>query len=396
MVSVNTERLFDQDVRRTEFEARVIERRPDKNAVILNQTCFYPESGGQLPDLGTLNGVRVFDVQEEGEAILHILDGPLPEGTVQGRVDWEVRFDHMQQHTGQHLLSGAFDQLAKAMTVGFHMSAEYCTIDLRISGLASELADRVEDLANRVVFEDRPVKMLLLSREEALRLPLRKRPPDLESLRVLQIADFDYSACGGTHCQRTGEVGLVKIARWEKIREDVRVEFLCGGRALRDYRWRNHTINRMAGDLSNAPRDLEQAFRRLRQENADKEKRIKEFLEESLKYEAERRVKEAEGSGSFRLVIKVFPDRDPEEVRGLANRIAEHPGTVALLAAAGDKANLVFARSADLSFDMNLLMKEAVTRIKGKGGGRPNFAQGGGPLDPDLLSVLRELTKVIR
>ena len=396
MGTMKTERLFDLDVRRTEFEGKVLERRADKNAVILDQTCFYPESGGQLPDIGTLNGIPVMDVQEEGEAILHVLDCPLPEGTVQGRVDWEKRFDHMQQHTGQHLLSGAFDQLARAMTVGFHMSAEYCTIDLRISGLASELADRVEDLANRVVFEDRPVKMLLLSREEALRLPLRKRPPDLESLRVLQIADFDYSACGGTHCQRTGEVGLVKIARWEKIREDVRVEFLCGGRALRDYRWRNHTINRMAGELSNAPRDLEQAFRRLRQENADKEKRIKKLLEESLKYEAERLVKEAEAPGPFRLVIRVFPARDPEEVRGLANRIAEHPGTVALLAAAGDKANLVFARSADLSFDMNLLMKEAVTRIKGKGGGRPNFAQGGGPLDPDLLSVLRELTKVIR
>jgi len=396
MVSVKTERLFDQDVRRTEFEARVIERRPDKNAVILNQTCFYPESGGQLPDLGTLNGVRVFDVQEEGEAILHILDGPLPEGTVQGRVDWEVRFDHMQQHTGQHLLSGAFDQLAKAMTVGFHMSAEYCTIDLRIPSLAPELADRVEDLANRVVFEDRPVKMLLLSREEAQRLPLRKRPPDLESLRVLEIADFDYSACGGTHCQRTGEVGLVKIARWEKIREDVRVEFLCGGRALRDYRWRNSTINNLAGELSIAPRDLEPAFRRLRQENADKGKRIKELLEESLNCEAERLVKEAEASGSFRLVIRVFPDRDPEEVKGLANRLAEHSGTVALLSAAGDKANLVFARSADLTFDMNALMKEAVSRIGGRGGGRPNFAQGGGPQVPDLTALLRELGKGIR
>lgn len=393
---MKTERLFDSDVRRTEFEARVIERRGDKNAVILDQTCFYPESGGQLPDIGTLNGIPITDVQEEGEAILHFLDGALPEDTVQGRVDWEVRFDHMQQHTGQHLLSGAFDQLARAMTVGFHMSAEYCTIDLRIPSLAPELADRVEDLANQVVFEDRPVKMLLLSREEALRLPLRKRPPDLESLRVLQIADFDYSACGGTHCQRTGEVGLVKIARWEKIRGDVRVEFLCGGRALRDYRWRNHAINRMAGELSIAPRDLEPAFRRLRQENADKGKRIKELLEESLKYEAERLVKEAQASGPFLLAIKVFPDRDSEEVRGLANRLAEHPGTVALLAAIGDKANLVFARSADLSFDMNLLMKEAVSRIKGKGGGRPNFAQGGGPLVPDLLSVLRELAKVIR
>ncbi len=396
MGTKKTERLFDSDVRRTEFEGKILERRPDKSAVILDRTCFYPESGGQLPDVGTLNGIPVMDVQEEGGAILHFLDGALPEGTVQGRVDWEVRFDHMQQHTGQHLLSGAFDQLARAMTVGFHMSAEYCTIDLRIPGLAPELADRVEDLANQVVFEDRPVKMLLLSREEAQRLPLRKRPPDLESLRVLQIADFDYSACRGTHCQRTGEVGLVKIARWEKIREDVRVEFLCGGRALRDYRWRNNTINRMAGDLSIAPRDLEPAFQRLRQENTDKGKRIKELLEESLKYEAERLVKEAKGSGAYRLVIKVFPDRDPEEVKGLANRLAEHPGTVILLAAIGDKANLVFARSQDLGTDMNALMKEAVTRIGGKGGGRPNFAQGGGPQVPDLLSVLRELAKGIR
>jgi len=393
---MKTEHLFDSEVRRTEFEAQVLERRADKNAVIVDRTCFYPESGGQLPDTGTLNGIPVTDVQEEREAILHVLDGPLPEGTVQGKVDWEVRFDHMQQHTGQHLLSGAFDQLARAMTVGFHMSAEYCTIDLRIPALASELADRVEDLANRVVFEDRPVKVLLLSRGEAIRLPLRKRPPDLESLRVLEIKDFDYSACGGTHCQQTGEVGLVKIARWEKIREDVRVEFLCGGRALRDYRWRNNTINRMAGELSIASRDLKPAFQRLRQENADKGKRIKELLEESLKYEAGRLIKEAEAPGPFRLVIKVFTDRDPEEVKGLANRLAEHPGTMALLAAIGDKANLVFARSADLAFDMNALMKEAASRIGGKGGGRPNFAQGGGPLVPDFPTLLWELGKGIR
>ena len=349
-----------------------------------------------MPDVGTLNGIPVTDVQEEGEAILHVLDGALPEGTVQGRVDWEKRFDHMQQHTGQHLLSGAFDQLARAMTVGFHMGGDYCTIDLRIPKLTDKSANEAEDLANRVVFEDRPVKVLLLSREEAQRLPLRKRPPDLESLRVLKIKDFDYSACGGTHCQRTGEVGLVKIARWEKIREDVRVEFLCGGRALRDYRWRNNTINRMAGELSIAPRDLEPAFRRLRQENADKGKRIKELLEESLKYEAERLVKEAEASGPFHLVIKVFPDRDLEEVKGLANHLAEHPGTVALLAAISDKANLVFARSADLAFDMNALMKETVSRIGGRGGGRPNFAQGGGPLSPDLPALLRELGEGIR
>jgi alanyl-tRNA synthetase len=393
---MKTERLFDSEVRRTEFEAQVLERRADKNAVILNRTCFYPESGGQLPDRGTLNGIPVTDVQEEGEAVLHFLDGALPEGTVKGKVDWEVRFDHMQQHTGQHLLSGAFDQLARAMTVGFHMSAEYSTIDLRIPTLAPESADRVEDLANRVVFEDRPVKVLLLSREEALQLPLRKRPPDLESLRVLEIKDFDYSACGGTHCQRTGEVGLIKIVKWEKIREDVRVEFLCGNRALKDYRWRNYAFNRMAGELSIAPRDLEPAFQKLRQENQDKAKRIKELLEEALKYEAERLVKETEASGTFRLVIKVFPDRDLEEVKGLANRLAEHPGTVALLAATKDKADLVFARSSDLAFDMNLLMKEAVSRIGGKGGGRQNFAQGGGPLVPDLLSVLRELGKGVR
>jgi len=392
---MRTERLFDEDARQTEFEGKVLERRADKNGVLLDQTCFYPESGGQLPDAGTLSGAKVLDVQEEGEAILHVLEGPLPEDKVEGRVDWKVRFDHMQQHTGQHLLSGAFDQLAKAMTVGFHMSAEYCTIDLRIPTLSGEAASEIEDLANRVVFEDRPLKVLLLSQEEALRLPLRKRPPDLDQLRVLEIKDFDFSACGGTHCERTGEVGLIKIVKWEKIHEDVRVEFLCGGRALRDYRWRNNAINRMAGDLSIAGQDLEQAFQRLRQENADKGKRIKELLEEALKYEAERLVKETETTGSCRLIVRVFPGRDPEEVRGLANRLAEHPGTVALLAATGDKAQLFFSRAADLSQDVNVLMKEAVGRIGGKGGGRPNFAQGGGPLISDLLSLLLELGKGI-
>ncbi len=393
---MKTERLFDSDVRRTEFQAQVLERRMDQNAVILDRTCFYPESGGQLPDEGTLNGIRVKDVQETGEAILHVLDGALPEGNVHGQVDWAVRFDHMQQHTGQHLLSGAFDHLAKAMTVGFHMSGEYSTIDLRISGLDSESAERAEDLANRVVFEDRPVKVLLLSREEAQRLPLRKRPPDLERLRVLEIKGFDYSACGGTHCERTGEVGLVKITRWERIRDDIRVEFLCGWRALRDYRWRNRLINSFAGELSIGGRDLEPAFRRLREENADKGKRIKELLEEALKYEAERLVKEAEVRGSCRLIVRVFPDRDPEEVRGLANRLAGHPGIVALLAATNDKTSLVFARSSEIGCDMNALMKEAVGRIGGKGGGRSNFAQGGGPLVPDLLPILLELGKGIR
>jgi len=395
MEAIKTERLFYQDVRRTEFEAQVIGQREDKKAVILNQTCFYPESGGQLPDTGTINGVRVLDVQEEGEAILHVVNGVLPEGTVLGRVDWAVRFDHMQQHTGQHLLSGAFDKLAQAQTVGFHMGGDNCTIDLRIPRLTEASASEAEDLANRVVFEDHPVQVHLGSREEAVRLPLRKRPPDLDELRVLEIENFDFSACGGTHCERTGEIGLVKITRWEKIRGDVRVEFLCGWRALHDFRWRVSAINRMAGELSIAGQDLEQAFQRLRHENTDKAKRIKELLKTFLQEEAKALADAAPSKGTYRLVLQAFPTRDPEEIKSLAARIIEHPGIVALLAATADKTNLVFARSADLPFDMNALMKEAMSLIGGKGGGRPNFAQGGGPVIPEALDLLQRISQKI-
>lgn len=389
---MKTERLFYQDVRRTEFQARVIGCREDKNAVILDATCFYPESGGQLPDTGTLNGIPVTDVQEEGEAILHVLDGALPQGVVNGKVDWDLRFDHMQQHTGQHLLSGAFDQTARAMTVGFHMGRDVNTIDLRIPRLTEKMADEAEDLANRIVVDDRPVQIHLLSKDEAARLPLRKKPPDLDSLRVLEIKDFDYSACGGTHCERAGEVGLIKITRWERIRNDVRVEFLCGWRALKDYRWRNRAVNRMAGELSVAGRDLEQAVERLRQENQDKARRTRELLEGALIQEAKSLVDGSPSKGSFRIIVQAFPDRDPEEVRVLAGRIAEHKGTVALLASTRDKTHLVFARSLDLDWDMDSLMKEAVRQIQGKGGGRSNFAQGGGPLVPAILPLLQSLS----
>lgn len=395
MFTPHTERLFHQNPRQAEFDAAVIERRDDGRTLILDQTCFYPESGGQLPDEGTLNGIRVVDVQEDGEAIVHFLERGLVEDTVHGVVDWEVRFDHMQQHTGQHILSQAFLRVVNGRTVGFHMGKDSCTVDIRTPHLAPEVAERTEELANGVIFDDRLLAMHLADRDECKNFPLRKPPPDVQRVRIVEVKDYDFSACSGTHCETTGQVGIIKIVRWEKIRGDVRVEFLCGWRALRDYRWKNEVVNRMAASLTVRGRDLEGAFARLREENADREKKIKDLMGTILGHEANALVEATTPRGSIRIITSAIPGRTLEELRALASRVVEHCSCVALLATRTDRTHLVFARSRDLTQDMRSLMAEGTERIQGKGGGSPEFAQGGGPAVPDLLPLLHLLSERI-
>jgi len=275
------------------------------------------------------------------------------------------------------------------------MGKDSCTVDIRTPHLTPEVAERTEELANDVVFDDRPLAMHLVERDECKRFPLRKPPPDVQRLRIVEVKDFDFSACSGTHCESAGQVGIVKIVRWERIRGDVRVEFLCGWRALRDYRWKNEMVNRVAASLTVAGRDLEGACGRLRQENADQEKKIKDLLEKVLGHEAETLVEATAPRGSMRVITSVIPGRTPGELRVLASRVVEHPSCVALLATCTDRTHLVFARSRDLTQDMRSLMAEATGRIQGKGGGSPEFAQGGGPAFPDILPLLHLLSERI-
>lgn len=382
--------MYYLDPYRREFETRVVERTRvgAKPAVILESTCFYPTSGGQPHDEGSLNDVPVINVLErEDKAIVHVLATELKDDLAHGVIDWETRFDHMQQHTGQHLLSQAFLEILKAETVGFHLSKETCTIDVDQAPLAVAQLDRVEDLANEVVFADRSVKTYLVAETELAGLPLRKRRPELVEglpavempIRIVEVEGFDYSPCGGTHCRRTGEVGLIKIAKVERRGQDTRVEFLCGGRALADYRGKNRTVNELANQFSVGTWELGEAVGRLADEARSSKRELNAAKNRMLDYEATELLAEAEPHGDVRIVRKVFADREGEEVRRLALRLMESAGCVALLGLAGKKAQLFFACSADLPYDMNGLLRGACQVVGGGGGGQRDFVQGGGP-----------------
>ena len=269
-----TERLYYADAYLRSFEARVVDRLEvnGQPAIILDRTAFYPEGGGQPSDRGMLNRVAVVDVQtrETDDEVLHILSAPLPEETVTGAVDAARRFDLMQQHTGQHILSQAFIHTANAETVSFHLNPDpdegALTIDLNKAALTSAEVDRAEDFANSIVYENRPVVARFVNDEELQSLPLRKPPKVDKAIRIVEIQGFDWSACGGTHVSRTGEVGLIKIVKAEKRGTETRIEFRCGRRALIDYRRKHQLISQAASDLTIGFWELDQAIGRLQAE----------------------------------------------------------------------------------------------------------------------------------
>ncbi len=377
-----TERLYYLDPYRLEFETEVVERISvgSQPGVILESTCFYPTSGGQPHDEGSLNDVPVVNVFErEDKAIVHALATELRGDIVHGVIDWETRFDHMQQHTGQHILSQAFLEILKAETVGFHLGKETCTIDVDKAPLAVSQLDRVEDLTNEIVFANRPVKTYLVTETELAGLPLRKLPTVEMPIRIVEVAGFDYSPCGGTHCRRTGEVGLIKITKVERRGHDTRVEFLCGGRALADYRDKNRAVNELASQFSVGGWELTEAVKRLAEEAKSNRRDLNAAKNRLLDYEAVELLAKAKQHDNVRVVRKIFTDREGDEVRRLALRLKESTGCVALLGLAGKKAQLFFARSADLPYDMNDLLQRACWAVGGGGGGQRDFSQGGGP-----------------
>jgi alanyl-tRNA synthetase len=372
-------RRYYDDSYTHEFSARVIERLTDHPAVILDQTYFYPTSGGQPNDIGTINGIPVIDVttRKEDGAVVHVLAREVADDDAICVVDWARRFDLMQHHTGQHILSQAFSQVATASTVGFHLSAESVTIDLDRVNLPEDAVNAVEMLANQVVFANRPVTARIIQPDDAEGVRIRKLPEHLLTggLRVIDIDGFDVTACGGTHVARTGEIGVIKILKLEKRGDKTRVEFRCGGRALLDYREKNIITNRLAADLTCSINEITQAVGRLQDDFKEAQRSIKAASGLLLDYEAERLVADANEG-----IIKLdFPNRDFNEVRALAARITQKPGMIALLGASGEKAQVVFARSADLAQDMNALLKQILPLLEnGRGGGQAQMAQGGG------------------
>jgi alanyl-tRNA synthetase len=376
-----TQRLYYEDAYRTEFEAKVVASMPGKEGtarIILDRTCFYPTSGGQPNDKGTLDSQPVFDVSEQDGEIVHYISGQLHSTAVQGRVNWPRRFDHMQQHTGQHVLSQAFLRELNAQTVSFHLGEETSTIDLDRPTLELAECEAAENLANEVVFANRPVIARLVTRDELRAFDLRKLPTVQKDIRIVNVEGFEASPCGGTHVSRTGEVGHLAIRKWERRGQEMRVEFVCGWRSIRDYRWKTSAINELALAFSVKDQELSEAVLRLIQEATDTRRELHHLHDQLLAYEAAKLLDEAGTWNEVRVIVRSFEDRDAQEVRKLAAMLAENPKTIALLAASGAQARLVFGRSDDLSIDVAALLKQTCQQFGGGGGGQSHLAQGGG------------------
>ena len=387
---MTTDRLYYADSYLRRFSARVTdsatwEGRP---AVMLDRSAMYPEGGGQPADRGTLDGVAVLDVQVRDGEVWHILEHSLENDAVEGEIDWERRFDHMQQHHGQHLLSAAFVQACGLATVSFHLGSESSTIDLDTLALVPEQVTAAENLANLVVWEDRPIDARFVGAEELAHLPLRKAPTVSGPVRIVSVPDFDYSPCGGTHPHSTGGVGLIAVRQWSRQKNGVRVEFVCGQRALEDYRRVNGLGRRLAASLSVGLDQLETTIERMRQAEADARRSLEEAQSVLLDHEAQHMLASAAVLGAARVVRASFADRNAADLRGLAQRIARQPGGVALLGLHGPKAQLVFARAEGVLLDVGALLRAAVPHVGGKGGGQAALAQGGGPNTVGLEAAL--------
>lgn len=394
-----TERLYYIEPYRVEFDAHVIrlEEHDGRPAAVLDRTAFYPTSGGQPFDTGRLGDAAVLDViDREDGVILHVVDVALAAGPVHGCIDWPRRFEHMQQHTGQHVLSAAFDRLLGARTESFHLGSASSTIDIGRTVSAAEI-ERAEDEANRVVWEDRPVGIRFADAEEAAKLPLRKEPARAGRLRLIEVEGFDISACGGTHVARTGAIGTIVVAASERLRGGTRVEFLCGARTLRRYRTLRDSVASSVRLLSVLPGELPAGIERLQTDSGDARRLLKDLQSRLASFEGAALADRAGSHGPTRMVVEALEGWDSNGLKAIASAVIARPGHVAALIGLPQPSAVVIARSPDVGVDCASVLKRLTERFGGKGGGRPDLAQGGGlqGATGDILAVTRGLLMAI-
>jgi alanyl-tRNA synthetase len=388
-----TNRLYYTDAFLREFDAIVIDviDIDQRRAAVLDRTAFYPTSGGQPFDTGLLGDVRVIDVVDRDDGvILHVIDGAIAPGAIHGCIDWDRRFEHMQQHTGQHVLSAAFERVCHARTESFHLGAQSSTIDLARELSPSEIAAAELD-ANRTVWDDRPVIIRFADEDEAARLALRKEPKRGGVLRLVEIEGVDLSACGGTHVSRTGAIGNIAVGSSERFRGRSRIEFRCGIRALHGCRALRESLSAASRLLSTGQDDVPAAIERVQAESKLARNRIKDQQDQLAHHEAAALSARGSRIDGFVHVVARVDDWDMAGLKSIATAIAARPGHVAVLVGTGTPQSIVAARAPDVTVDAAAIVRSVTATFGGKGGGRPALAQGGGLIaDPD--DVLRFVT----
>ncbi|MGV3488584.1 MAG: alanyl-tRNA editing protein [Tuberibacillus sp.] len=392
-----TEKLFYQDPYMTSFEAAVIENGKDKEGhayVVLDKTAFYPTGGGQPFDKGTLNGVQVVNVEMIDGKVVHFLETPIEESQVKGEIDWNRRFDHMQQHAGQHILSAAFADRFGLKTLSFHLGSEDVTIDLSTFSLTEDQVREAERIANSVIYQNKPIKTIWVEEKDLESYPLRKPPKVTENIRLVIIDDYDYNACGGTHPATTGEVGPIHILSWEKNPKGTRIHFLCGWRAIAAFTEKQNVLQILNKKLSSSENDLPEKVDQLLAKHHELEKSLKEAEEQLLKHEADELIKKARSLGGFDLVARAFLNRDVSECQLLARFITEQGDNMAVLFTTkdGSRLHILGHRGKNVDgIDMRELIQSGLELINGRGGGKPERAQGGGETDLTAEGMLSYL-----
>lgn len=369
-----TQKLYLDHSYDTVFEANVESTRPAQpgvSAIVLDRTLFYPESGGQLSDRGTLGGGDVIDVQENGDVVEHIVRGEVrTDAPLRGTILWPLRFDHMQQHTGQHILSRAFIKTDKLDTVGFHMGDETCTIDLDGPAPDTAAIARAEDLSNQIINENRPIDIKTMPIEEVDMSELRRKVPEGVTLaRIVTVRDFDVIPCCGTHVKTTGELGMVKVLKTEKVRNFHRVHFKVGVRAFADYRDKHAVLQELSQRLTTAPLDVNTKVERLVEDARAGDKRLKGLVQRLAAVEAQRLM--TEHAATPRVIS--HHEADAALARAIATEMQKATGTVAIISA--DDGSVVCVSSHELGVDLATPASALAKELGGSGGGKGGFAQ---------------------
>ncbi len=384
----HTERLYYTDCYLKEFSASVIRTNSDPRGtrVYLDRTAFYPGSGGQPSDRGTLAGSPVLDVIDEGGDVAHILPNTPAGETIQGRIDWERRFDHMQQHTGQHILSAAFERTGAYKTVSFHLGTESATIDLDSDRVGAKQIEEAEKLANGIVFENRAVRISFQAAAEAQQLDLRKPTFREGDIRLVEVVGFDLSACGGTHVSGTGSVGIICIRKVDRAKGLARVEFVCGGRALRRARQDFAVLSEAARLLSSGFENVPELITKQAQDLREAGKSVQKLVEDLAQWEAARLWENTREKAGVRVVQCVFASAEGKKAKLIAHAVGKQAGAIALIGVKGTPSTLFFSQSTGGRANLADVMKQTLAKFGGKGGGTRDFAQGGG-LPEDQLEL---------
>ena len=384
-----------------EFNAEVIKTVEISNnqGLILDQTCFFAKGGGQPSDLGTINDIPVLDVISNGDEIIHIMSKPVNDNSIVGKINWIRRFDHMQQHTGQHILSQCLLKTINTHTLHFHMENNFSIIEINYDKGNEDKFIEVELLANKIVYENKEIKTFLVKKNEIANYPLRKAPNEKfftdQGIRVANVGDFDYIPCGGTHCLRTGEVGLIKIKEFTKKKKVHRLKIVCGKRAFNDYATKSNYISELSSIFKVDDQELVTTIKGFKENNSKLEKEIKILKEDLLTFELKNIISETTKIGDYSVLKKVFSDKEPILLKKIASEVTKRNKSIALLGTITNKAYLIFSCSKDVDISMKELIQKSCSIIDGSGGGSLNMAQGGGNKVEKIAESLDSAIEVI-